>query len=193
MKNDLFQFPFRSEVWGTAADWTMVVVTAVTLWYLVKTLRSQLQVQKLQQKSTAIQNSIYLKDFRPSLKLLSCRIEPAGALDGVKYQQIVILLEVVNNNCIHLDYKFDDIRSKEPFNPVGDKLWISYNKEFLIGKPVIVAITNDPIENMLPLEFWCFIEISFEDHSNNRYRQSISLRKTQDFEVEASIHEATII
>lgn len=42
--------PFNSEVWGTFSDWAMVSVTGLTALLLLKTLRSQIKVQELQQK-----------------------------------------------------------------------------------------------------------------------------------------------
>lgn len=39
--NDLFRLPFNSNVWGTASDWMMVVVTIITAIYLIKTFKQQ--------------------------------------------------------------------------------------------------------------------------------------------------------
>lgn len=54
--NELFEFPFRSDVWGTATDWAIVAVTAWTLFYLRKTLSSQ-QIANQQQSEAIKQQS----------------------------------------------------------------------------------------------------------------------------------------
>ena len=64
--DELLEFPFRAEVWGTASDWTMVVVTGLTLTYLVRTLKSQQAVQLLQSKSNFIQNELYRVANKPN-------------------------------------------------------------------------------------------------------------------------------
>lgn len=39
--NDLFRLPFNSNIWGTASDWTMVLVTIITAYFLIETFKQQ--------------------------------------------------------------------------------------------------------------------------------------------------------
>lgn len=83
MNNDLLQYPFRSDVWGTFSDLTLVVVTTATLIYLIKTFRtqskaieiqqktldSQLQIQQLHLKSTIIENEKFRAENMPRFEV----------------------------------------------------------------------------------------------------------------------------
>lgn len=60
--NELWEYPFRAGVWGTASDVLMVLVTAATLGYLIKTLKSQRDVQRLQLKVTRIENERFIRE-----------------------------------------------------------------------------------------------------------------------------------
>lgn len=188
---ELFQFPFQASIWGTVADWAIVAVTAATLWYLVKTLRSQLKVQELQQKSTAIQNSMYLREFRPSFVLQRCVIEPAGVGTDKEYQQIVVLLQLEGNDCLDLDYDFSDVRSNGPFQPKADKLFVLFS-EVLVSSHAIVIVTNDPLETPLPSEFYLTVGLTYKDHSDNRYKQTISIRKKLGAEILAEMRKSKL-
>lgn len=44
----MFQFPYYAEIWGTVSDWIMIVVTALTAYYLYHTLESQNYVLDLE-------------------------------------------------------------------------------------------------------------------------------------------------
>jgi hypothetical protein len=45
---DLWGYPFNAMVWGSLSDWCMVFVTAVTAYFLYKTLTAQLLLTKLE-------------------------------------------------------------------------------------------------------------------------------------------------
>ncbi|WP_153846287.1 hypothetical protein [Sphingobacterium paramultivorum] len=59
---DLFKFPFDSNVWGTASDWCMVIVTLFTALYLVKTFREQ-------KRANDISYSQHRRTIMPKFKL----------------------------------------------------------------------------------------------------------------------------
>lgn len=61
--------PFQPDVWGTVSDWAMVGVTFFTLRYLIKTLRSQLEVQTIQQDLAKIENYRYKISIQPYFEL----------------------------------------------------------------------------------------------------------------------------
>lgn len=60
--SDLFYFPFLSSVWGSVSDWALIFVTAFTLYFLRKTLKSQLKVQELQQEINRIEVARFISD-----------------------------------------------------------------------------------------------------------------------------------
>lgn len=47
-QTDIFKFPFHVEVWGTFSDWTMVVVTSISAYYLIRTFREQKKLSNLE-------------------------------------------------------------------------------------------------------------------------------------------------
>lgn len=62
-------FPFYAEVWGTVSDWVMIAVTAGTAVFLFLTLRSQIKVQKAQQKIMRIEYNKFLDYIKPELTI----------------------------------------------------------------------------------------------------------------------------
>jgi hypothetical protein len=114
---DLFKFPFLAEVWGTAADWTMVIVTAGTLYLLIKTLRSQLEVQKAQQKTTLIESERYAKEFMPLFELQKDHVDTyvdQGNL-VIDFQLLIILKE---GTCINLTINMDNVTDDISFTTI---------------------------------------------------------------------------
>lgn len=59
-------FYFSSEVWGTVSDWVMIAVTAITLYYLRKTLQSQLEVQRTQTQLAEYEKHRFLLSIKPT-------------------------------------------------------------------------------------------------------------------------------
>jgi len=71
ISSDLFTYPFIADVWGTFSDWAMVIVTGLTLYFIVKTFRSQQHVQNLQLKMTLIENERYRFEIMPKFNVHS--------------------------------------------------------------------------------------------------------------------------
>lgn len=69
MGNELFDYPFKVEIWGTVSDWVLTVATIITLVFLYKTLKSQTVVQKSQGELLQIEIDRFVKDNKPSFKL----------------------------------------------------------------------------------------------------------------------------
>lgn len=81
-KTDLFRFPFQADVWGNAADWTMVAVTGFTAYYLVRSFEAQkvnnaIQAETLreQQKITQIEQFIHRERVKPKFDF---KVSPKG-------------------------------------------------------------------------------------------------------------------
>ncbi|MBU7569984.1 MAG: hypothetical protein KAF41_04970 [Flavobacterium sp.] len=54
--------PFNSDVWGTVSDWTMVIMTGLTAYFLIKTFREQ-------KRATDIEHERYVDQIKPTFKL----------------------------------------------------------------------------------------------------------------------------
>ena len=66
---------FDVTIWGTVADWIMIVVTGLTAYFLWKTLQSQKDVQSDQTMLTKIEQERYAKEIRPSFTLLDMELK----------------------------------------------------------------------------------------------------------------------
>jgi len=69
MGSDLFSFPFQASVWGTVAEWTTVIATAVGLFYIIKTFNSQVEVQQSQIALLQIETDKFVDEKKPSFVL----------------------------------------------------------------------------------------------------------------------------
>lgn len=65
---DLFKFPFHADVWGSASEWVMILVTLLTAILLYKTLKSQNEVQQAQNKLLEIEQTRLRQQFRPDIQ-----------------------------------------------------------------------------------------------------------------------------
>lgn len=62
--------PFDSDVWGTVSDWFVAIVTAVSIYFLRRTLNSQNETQKLQSSVTNLEFQRYRQSIMPKWGLL---------------------------------------------------------------------------------------------------------------------------
>ncbi len=72
--------PFDVSVWGTVGDWVMIFATAITAYYLWKTLKSQHLVQKLQEQVTRFEAMRFENDFMPKFTLTAENENPTYLL-----------------------------------------------------------------------------------------------------------------
>lgn len=59
----LSEYPFNAQVWGTASDIAMVLVTGLTAWFLIKTFREQ-------QKVTSFEEFKHIESIKPTFNLV---------------------------------------------------------------------------------------------------------------------------
>ncbi|WDF57210.1 hypothetical protein [Mucilaginibacter sp. KACC 22063] len=57
--------PFSPDVWGSVSDWVYIIVTTATLYFIYRTFRSQLEVQRMQLRITDIENERYRQETLP--------------------------------------------------------------------------------------------------------------------------------
>lgn len=96
-------FPLNANTWGTVSDWVMVVVTGYTLFYLRKTLSSQLKVQGLQEQTTAIENNRFALEIMPTIK---CEIK---LIKEDEVDKMAIYLTPKNALPSELEYRFSQV------------------------------------------------------------------------------------
>lgn len=176
MLNDLFcsdlcQFPFLSDVWGTASDWVMIFVTAITAFFLYKTLRSQLVVQAMQQQLIDIEAYRHKQNIRPEFRL---RIKSIRENEENGHFKMTVFFEFKLNgnkaNNVKISYKDEKdgwyINPKEPF--AYD--FILPNDSATLSAEYSGAITYDSANTpMFFIEL--FFVVDFEDELGNKYRQ----------------------
>lgn len=63
-------FKFNPEEFGTVSDWVMVIVTLVTAVFLYQTLRSQMTVQRDQNRISKIEELKYIREIRPTISFI---------------------------------------------------------------------------------------------------------------------------
>jgi hypothetical protein len=86
--------PFNADTWGSVSDWTMVIVTALTAWYLYKTLTSQTIVQGLQQKLTDIEGLRVKYEIMPQFEMVNQMQHPPIFEDG--YMSLFVIMKFTN-------------------------------------------------------------------------------------------------
>lgn len=172
MDSDLFNYPFLSDVWGTAADWAIFGVTTATLLYLVRTLKSQLKVQQLQQKVTMIENERFRMDHEPYWECE--RIGMISELVGLKMQcTFTFHATLTGSPCKNLNFVLDphnfDSIEYEPFDTnyhtanIGNEYFLTIQSA--MDKEVFLASGAKIL-----------IIISFDDLVNNKYSQEVELK-----------------
>lgn len=60
--------PFDPNIWGHVSEWLMVIVTSLTAFYLYKTLKSQLEVQQIQNELLKLESLKLKESVKPLLK-----------------------------------------------------------------------------------------------------------------------------
>ncbi|QBQ41231.1 hypothetical protein E2P86_08695 [Sphingobacterium psychroaquaticum] len=131
-------------VWGNVADWCMTVITGFTAFYLVKTFREQ-------RKTTEIEQSRFLQEIKPSLKV------------AFKNKELVLLVEkngaynVVIINKSDKDVEIKDLSNEAHFENIqtGVPLFLDRNFQFPANTESALGI-----------------EIYYSDRLGNNYKQT---------------------
>lgn len=87
-------FLLNAEIWGNVSDWCMVLITAITAYYLYRTLQSQKDVQETQTKLFEIENVRFREGIKP---LLHYAVSEIGIkFDSIDKNKRVLSIEVTN-------------------------------------------------------------------------------------------------
>ena len=143
--------PFNSDVWGTVSDWFIGLITLGTVYFLYKTLKSQIKVQLQQQAITEIELRRYLDAIKPDLngELINYK-----DIDGMR--SFHVKLTPINNVPEKFEYSF----SQEPIGFI-DRTGFKFDKvTFQIGHPIHLFFSWKDLhdKNGLVAGLKCFVE-----------------------------------
>lgn len=163
--------PFSPEVWGSVSDWAYIVVTTTTLYFIYRTFRSQLEVQRMQLKITNIENERYRVESLPVFEAEMMEDQP------YQYDQVADPLKLLvtigfglkKNECKNLKLIVSShmAESLEWKHLVGNFDYIMAGGANLID--IVILKKNDDPFWMFPIE----LSFNFEDMVGNHYKQTI--------------------
>ncbi|HVW97057.1 MAG TPA: hypothetical protein VHA56_13890 [Mucilaginibacter sp.] len=188
MNNSHLVFP--AEVWGTVSDWVMIVVTTITAYFLYKTLRSQKDVQKAQNKLLQIEQVRLREDYKPALKYsrfeggVTTKTIDSTLLVGKSIVSIAVMSSS-DNHVLNIDIIFVD-NEKAFLTRLGMATPINL---FQKGKYVPLDFLVSSVNGYL-LAYNFHFSITYEDVAGTKYTQRVFCFKTQDIEeIIASVPE----
>ncbi len=163
---------FNVEIFGTVADWTMILVTAITAYFLYETLKSQKDVQKDQEKINKLQTLEIRQKFKPIINFLP----PRRFDDNFEF-----LLSVSNNPAFNVELfssKYYLLENSPSFNTLtheGDLFKVFFEKlditeSFTFGSLRIPMSTLNEIDNQV-IDFI----LRFEDEFGFKYEKEIKI------------------
>lgn len=171
-------FPLYAEIWGTVSDWIMIAVTAVTAFFLYKTLNSQRIVQKAQQRITDIEEHQHLERIKPDFDLHFIADNRTNTKEGVK---ITFHLQFNNMGETANDVKINCTSSTTLNNVSFPLTGNNIQKGMEISAIMIETIVpythelNTARAEALPTAFgFMGLNLSFTDIEGNSYKQRFS-------------------
>lgn len=152
---DLYKYPFIVEIWGTVADWVMIIVTATTAVLLILSFRAQKKANDISYKN-------YLLSIKPEFSIKN-EIQKIGngighLIELELHKNTVYQYEVINYNSIYVE---------DPASHSQGDTMFPGGKQFLVLTNEIKKITGDNAENHF------IAEIAFTDTDRNYYKQVI--------------------
>ncbi|MGM1429570.1 hypothetical protein ACS126_09945 [Sphingobacterium lactis] len=160
--NDLFRLPFNSNVWGTASDWIMIVVTIFTAIFLVRTFNEQ-------KRSNDIQNEKHLKNILPKFLIYQINSEKIDVKPSASKPEYYLVIKLELNNV--RDLEFDTISPiiindllPSPYEEVGSEF------SFQLRSKLISKI--DDIKTHI-------LTLRFQDIEGNPYIQNAYIKNNK--------------
>lgn len=159
---------FNVEIYGTVADWTMIIVTAITAYFLYETLKSQKEVQENQKNINLLQTFDIRKKYKPNLQLTVRRT-------GIRY---TLIFNNSENSAYNINISSPNFFQIENGNP---NILFKHSDIFEYKVPKILA--NRHLEIKVPepnldnnqelvIEINQFL-IKFEDEFGLKYSRNI--------------------
>ena len=157
---DLFKFPFQADVWGTASEWIMIVVTGITAWFLYKTLQSQNRLYD-------IEHLRLREDYKPKLKY---QVFENGNLPiDIRLQAKSVA--IINNGQTSVKNVYAD-------NPVSEYIWAStpsvdsLKNILTTGEKISLNIIFKSFDENVLKDKFQFI-VHYEDMVGFKYQQAV--------------------
>lgn len=160
--------PLSPEVWGSVSDWVNITVTAVTLYFIYRTFKSQMEVQQMQLKVINIENERFRKESVPVFEAEVLEDQPAQPTNP-KELLVSIGLGLKNGECKNLTLTVDSniAESLEWSHLAGNFQYVMAGGANLID---VLVTKNDEDE---PYIFPLTLNFLYEDMVGNWYKQSI--------------------
>jgi len=165
---DLFKFPFHADVWGTASEWVMIIVTMITAYFLWKTLKSQKEVQETQNKLLKIEHLRLREDFKPKLS----------------YSRFLENFKIDDPDRIPICIAVRNLSANVALNFQGKLLKLDDSIKQIIFKPPVFTLSNDGpnaelyflVKHIQGQNLNCtiYLSIEYEDVVGTKYTQTIA-------------------
>jgi hypothetical protein len=112
--------PFYSVVWGTVFDFLTLILSIATTYFLIRTLRSQQNVEKDQQLVSRISFYDFISKLKPELKLIGSRSD-----DRNHYKFHLVKLNDDYSNAFNLYIRVYQIIDDQAIDLVGREFLFS--------------------------------------------------------------------
>jgi len=160
--------PFSSDVWGTVSDWIYIIVTATTLYFIYRTFRSQLEVQRMQLKITNIENERYRHETLPVFEAEIMDEQPTQPSEPSQMLVCIgIALKKYACKNVKLTVASHMAEKLEWTHLVGNFKYVTAGSANLID--VLITKQEHSHKWMFPIE----LIFHFEDMVGNSYEQNI--------------------
>jgi len=156
-----------SIVWGTVSDWTMVLITGITAYYLYRTLQSQKDVQETQTRLFEIESIRFRESIKPLLEYSLSNIEFKPGEKGKE----ILTIEVRNlAESVALEIT-SDYPSNHNVTPVAIPIDFSSIRKHLKkdDKPLLFHFL---LEGDTKIYFITFT-LTYQDISGTKYKQGV--------------------
>ncbi len=170
--------PFNSDVWGSVSDWLMLGATVLTAIYLIRTFKSQEDVQRQQQTITNIEINRHrleiLPRFEVDLKNFSDADNPIEEDGDMLMIHIDLIFDVVDPNIAYnVEFRFE--RLEESWKFLG-RPEFKYPEVKPSDHPSFTLEYRDKIKPNEIFRFNTYFDIIIEyyDFIGNKYKQKIT-------------------
>lgn len=179
----LYIFPFEAAVWGTFSDWTMVIVTSFTVYFLIRSFvaqaesnRIQHQTLREQQKITEIEQFIFKERVKPIFYLevgehgfkVDNLSETATAIYSFNFYTHNASAKDINTDCYLSDEESKS--NKHMFSTSRTELHPGMNSSTM---PQEFHQQKTKIKDMADYVFRFSFKIKYADILGNHYEQEI--------------------
>lgn len=156
------------QIWGTVSDWVTIILALVTAVFLYKTLRSQQEVQRLQEIQTRVNLNEKMYSFRPKITVDLDKSNGGGIIRSTQNFSTVQFTFVVRN------IGRGEITRVE----IPDAEIIIPNSNVIIPKSAYqMFMANIPLAGVKPNQITeRTLQIRFNDTFGNIYSQKIVYR-----------------